>query len=333
MHYNAIERRDSMATIKEIAQKAGVSSATVSRVLNRDEKIVVSPEVRSQILKIADELEYTTPKMRRAQQKIIIGVADWHIVRLNHPDLRLREAEFGAEELCQKLNISMQRIVYGEELKVDGIIAFGSFSEQEMNFLRKQSDTILFVNSNQSDYEFDQIIMDYEQGLKNMVHYVLEEKEYRSIGYIGGIYQDDMVKIGTSRLKAFREIFKQWNCYEDKYFKVGAISKESGYQLASELLDTKDIPEVLILGNDEVAEGALEAIKERKYRIPKDIAVILYQDIRLKESRYPTYTSICMLPDIVWVTAVKLLMERIKDGRKDAMKVYLPPKLRVGDSA
>lgn len=322
-----------MATIKEIAQLAGVSSATVSRVLNQDEKIVVSQEVRSQILKIADELKYTTPKMRHAQKKIIIGVADWHIVRLNHPDIRLAHAEFGAAEFCQKMNVSMQRIVYGEEQQLDGIIAFCSFSEQEMNFLRRQSDTILLVNSNQEDYEFDQIIMDYEQGLKDMVRYVLEKKEYRSIGYIGGIYQDDMVKIGTHRLKALQEIFKQWDCYEEKYFKVGEISKESGYQLTNELLDTMDIPEVLVLGNDEVAEGALKAIKERKYRIPKDIAVIMYQDIRVQESKYPTYTSICMLPEIVWITAVKLLAERIKDGRKDAMKVYLPPKLSIGDSA
>lgn len=322
-----------MATIKEIAQLAGVSSATVSRVLNRDEKIVVSPEVRSQILKIADELQYTTPKMRRAQKKIVIGVADWHIVRQDYPDLHLGHSEFGAEAICQKLHVSMKRIAYGEEQQLDGIIAFGSFSEQEMIFLRKQSEHILFVNSNQEDYEFDQIIMDYEQGLKDLVHYLLERKEYRSIGYIGGIYQDDMVKIGTHRLKALQEILRQWNCYEEKYFRIGEISQKSGYQLASGLLETKDIPEVLILGNDEVAEGALEAIKERKYRIPKDIAVIIYQDIRVQESKYPTYTSISMLPEIVWTTAVKLLAERIRDGRLDAMKVYLPPKLNIGDSA
>ena len=333
LYYNTEERRDDMATIKEIAQKAGVSSATVSRVLNRDEKIVVSPEVRSQILKIADELQYSTPKMRRAQKKIVIGVADWHIVRLNNPNMRQIQTEFGAGELCQKLNMTLQRIAYGEEQSLDGIIAFGSFSEQEMNFLRNQSDTILFINSNQGNYEFDQIIMDYEQGLKDMVRYLLEKKEYRSIGYIGGIYQDNMVKIGTRRLEAFREIFRQWNCYEDKYFKVGELTKESGYQLTKELLDTKDVPEVLILGNDEIAEGALEAVKEQNYRIPKDIAVIIYQDIRLQDNKYPNYTSICMLPEIVWTTAVKLLAERIQDGRKDAMKVYLPPKLNIGESA
>jgi len=57
---------------------------------------------------------------------------------------------------------------------------------------------------------------------------------------------------------------------------------------------TKDVPEVLILGNDEVAEGALEAIKELKFRIPKDVAVVVYRDIETLSTKYPTYTSLRM---------------------------------------
>ena len=69
MKYNAEERRDYMATIKEIAELAKVSPATVSRVLNQDETLNVTAEVRSQILKIAHELNYIPPKMRHAQNK------------------------------------------------------------------------------------------------------------------------------------------------------------------------------------------------------------------------------------------------------------------------
>ena len=92
---------------------------------------------------------------------------------------------------------------------------------------------------------------------------------------------------------------------------MGEISRESGYRLTRELLETDDVPEVLVLGNDEVAEGALEAVKELKYRIPKDVAVVIYRDIETLQTKYPTYTSLRMLPDIVWSTAIKLLLERI----------------------
>ncbi len=335
MKYNAEERRDYMATIKEIAQRVKVSQATVSRVLNQDETLTVTPEVRNQIIKVAHELKYIPPKMRHAQKdkKITIGVADWHIVRKDRPDMRLESLDYTAATMEAGAELVFERMIYGEDAKVDGIIAFGNFSEEEMFFLRRQSYSILFVNSDQKNYEFDQIIMDYEQGLKDMVDYLLEQKEYRSIGYIGGIYEADGVRIGTHRLAGLQEILKNRNCYEEKYFRVGELSRESGYILTKELLGTGDVPEVLVLGNDEVAEGALEAIKEQKYRIPKDVAVIIYRDIETLQTKYPTYTSLRMLPDIVWTTAIKFLLERIVGKRKDSMKVYLPARLELGDSA
>lgn len=324
-----------MATIKEIAELANVSPATVSRVLNQDETLVVTPEVRNLIFKISHELKYIPPKMRRAQKdkKITIGVADWHIVRKDRPDMRVESLGYIAAAMDSKAEITFERIAYGEEQRVDGIIAFGSFSAEEMDFLRELSFVILFVNSDQKNYEFDQIIMDYEQGLKDMVHYLIDRKEYRSIGYIGGVYEENGVKIGTRRLRSLREILTDRDCYEEKYFRVGEISRESGFALTKELISNKDVPEVLILGNDELAEGALEAIKEQKYRIPKDVAVVIYRDIETLQTKYPTYTNLRMLPDIVWSTAIKLLLERIVEKRTDTMKVYLPAKLEIGDSA
>ena len=316
-----------MATIKEIAKLAHVSAATVSRVLNQDETLSVTPEVKNQIIKIAHELKYVPPKMRHAKRdrQIVIGVADWHIVRRDRPDVSITSADNLSGSFAQKADIVFLRLVYGEVKQVDGIIAFGLFSEVEVDFLRSLSTEILFVNSDKKDYEFDQILMDYEQGLSDMVHYLMDEKEYRSIGYIGGIYEDDMVRIGARRLNGLKQILQKKGCYQEGYFKVGEISHESGYLLTKEML--------LILGNDEVAEGALEAVKELKYRIPKDIAVVIYRDIETLSTKYPTYTSLRMLPDIVWTTAIKLLLERILDGRKDTMKVYLPTKLELGDSA
>jgi LacI family transcriptional regulator len=84
-----------MATIKEISQLANVSSTTVSRVLNRDESIVVSPEVRNRIFTIAHELHYVPPRMRHPadERRIVIGVADWHIIRSECENIKLSSLE------------------------------------------------------------------------------------------------------------------------------------------------------------------------------------------------------------------------------------------------
>ena len=138
-----------MATIKEIAKLAHVSAATVSRVLNQDETLSVTPEVKNQIIKIAHELKYVPPKMRHAKRdrQIVIGVADWHIVRRDRPDVSITSEDILSGSIAQKADIAFLRLIYGEVKQVDGIIAFGLFSEVEVDFLRSLSTEILFVNS------------------------------------------------------------------------------------------------------------------------------------------------------------------------------------------
>ena len=88
-----------------------------------------------------------------------------------------------------------------------------------------------------------------------------------------------------------------------------------------------------MLGSDEIAEGAIEAIQEEKLRVPKDVAVVIYEDIKTLESKWTDYTRVCMFPDIVWETAVKLLIEQVRDCRTDNMTIFLPGKFEQGESA
>ena len=67
------------------------------------------------------------------------------------------------------------------------------------------------------------------------------------------------------------------------------------------------LAEAVLLGSDEVAEGALEAFRELGIRVPKDVAVIIYQDIQTLESKWPTGTCLEMFPDYVWENALELL--------------------------
>lgn len=323
-----------MATIKEIAEQAHVSTATVSRVLNKDDTLVVSAEVKSNIFKIAHELSYLPPKMRHVQKEneIIIGIADWHIIRKDRPNIDMNSFEIFADDILTKENVKFVRMEYLSEVKVHGIIAFGVFSQKEMEFLREQSFCIVFVNSDEKNYEYDSIVMDYMRGIENMISYLIDQKQYRSIGYIGGIYKDSLVQIGVKRIESLKDILKKRGIYDASTFMMGDISKESGYELMKQMLSRDSLPEVIVLGSDEVAEGALDAMKGASLRIPKDVAVVIYKDIETIESKYPTYTKLRMLPKLVWTTAIKLVLERVVQKRADAMKIYLPTKLEIGDS-
>lgn len=273
--------------------------------------------------------------MRHAQKQkgIVIGVADWHIIRKNRTNIRLSSLDLIVKSMSGKNDVRFERMDKNQPGQYDGIMAFGVFSEEEMEFLRMQSYAIVFINSDPKDYEYDSIVMDFNKGIHEMLDYLMDRKKYCSVGYIGGLYEEGQVKIGYRRLEGIQAAFKQRGFYEEENFYIGDISRESGYQQAKRAVESGRLPEAVLLGSEEVAEGALEAFQDAGLRVPKDVAVVIYKDIETLESQWPTYTKVRMFPDIVWQTAIKLLLEQIQEGRKDNMTIYLPTKLEVGDSA
>ena len=89
------------------------------------------------------------------------------------------------------------------------------------------------------------------------------------------------------------------------------------------------LAEAVLLGSDEVAEGALEAFRELGIRVPKDVAVIIYQDIQTLESKWPTHTCLEKFPDYVWENALQLLFGRTSPRHLQAVTVSLPTSLNT----
>lgn len=325
-----------MATIKDVADLAGVSLTTVSRVLNRDNSLSVTPEVRTRIFSAAHHLNYVPPRQRKSaaqKENLVIGVADWRIIRPDRPNIRLSSLACMAQLINSRYEVSFIRLTYEVQQPVDGIIAFGVFCEEEIAFLRSLSPAIVFVNSNQKNYEHDQVQLDFDLGLEEMVRYLSDQKRYKSIGYIGGRYEQGNIRIGFHRRDGLIRILEKRGQYEEAYFHVGALSRESGYELAKKAAADGTLAEAVLLGSDEVAEGALEAFDELGLRIPKDVAVIIYQDIETLESKWPTGTCIEMFPDYVWENALELLFGRISQKRTQAVTVTVPTHIRIGDTA
>lgn len=325
-----------MATIKEVAQIAQVSAATVSRVLNKDDSISVSPEVRMRIFQAAHALGYVSPRQRRLsaqKKKLVIGVADWRIIRPDRPNVRLSGLSCIVQMMTDQYEVAFVRLSFGEAREVDGVIAFGEFNDSELDFLRSLSFAIVFINSNQYSYEFDQVKVDFDAGHQQMVSYLLDRKRYTGIGYIGGLYEGGGFRIGVHRLEALRKILEDRGQYRPETIHVGEISRESGYELARKAYREHGLAEAMLLGSDEVAEGALEAFRELGVRVPKDVAVVIYQDLQTLESKWPTGTCLEMFPDYVWENALELLFGRISQRRSQPVTVLVPAHLKIGDTA
>ena len=133
-----------MATIKEIADYVGVSSGTVSRVLNNDSKIVVSDETRIQILRVAEELKYKTAKQRKNKSKniYVVGIVEMFDVAQQLQDPYYLFLRSIVEKQCFQKGIKVVSVFKNggayqlfEDTKLNGIICIGKFTEEEVKEL------------------------------------------------------------------------------------------------------------------------------------------------------------------------------------------------------
>lgn len=314
-----------MATIKEIAERAHVSLATVSRVLNKDKTIVVSDSVRNQIFSIAHEIGYVPVKLRHLSSGdgITIGVADWHIIRQECTNQKLSDLSEMAAQYC-KFPVRFVRLFFEQDAEVDGIIALGDFSEAELDFLKRQSYSILFVGSNRKGYQYDRIIIDYEEGMKEMLAF-FQENGCSSMGYIGSIYVNEKVTIGRKRMQAFRRLLEERGMFREECFFTGELSEKSGYQMIKEA-DT--LPEVLLIGSDELEEGVMDALKERGMEPGKQIHLVIYKDIETAPFMPCDQDVVQIYTDFMWKSALQSLLDRITRKRTEVITMVFPARFQ-----
>ncbi|WP_320128066.1 LacI family DNA-binding transcriptional regulator [uncultured Sphaerochaeta sp.] len=314
-----------MVTIKEISRLANVSPATVSRVLNRDDSLSVSKEVRNRIFSIATDLHYIPPRMRYTGrgERLVIGIADWHIIRPECENIKLSSLESLTRTLEIEDHVDFIRIGEENETSLDGIIAFGSFTEQEIENLTRQSFNLVFINDGKDGYRFDRITVDFEAGFHQAFAYLLQQG-LTDIGYLGGLYNSNGIVIGQHRSECFCSLAKEANIFNDAFYFQGEMSVEAGKAMMEKMLALPTPPQAVLLSSDEIATGALQVLEKANSTMQNTLKVILYKDIATivdDDHRYPT---IRMYTDLVWETAIRMLFEQIHQKRSEALSVFIP---------
>lgn len=126
-----------MATIKDIANAAGISAGAVSRILNNDPTLSVSPETKRKVFEIAQELGYQKAKIRD-KSLFKMGILQWFSAEQEMQDSYYLLVRQGIEDYCQKHSIGIIRAFQSDEASiktlqgVDGLICIGKFSHEEV---------------------------------------------------------------------------------------------------------------------------------------------------------------------------------------------------------
>ena len=329
-----------MATIKDIAKKAGVSIATVSRVLNYDATLSVSDETKKRIFEAAEELDYKKKTSGRRPDLGKIALFQWYTEKEELEDLYYMSIRLGVENRCRHHGIQAFKFFQDslEELKeeeMQGLIAIGKFSRMQVKELSAITKHVVFVDSSPDEDQFDSVIVDFERATIKVLEYLLE-KGHRQIGYIGGreIFKDQTSAIEDSRERAFMRYLAEKGLLNEAFMYTGMFSVDHGYSLMKRaILDHGDnLPTAFFAGNDPLAIGALRALLEAGISVPERVNIIGVNDISVSKYVFPPLSTVKVHTELMGETAVDTLLERI-EGRIIAKKINIATNLVIRNSS
>ncbi|MRX71552.1 LacI family DNA-binding transcriptional regulator [Bacillus lacus] len=330
-----------MATVKDIAQLAGVSPATVSRVLNGDPSLSVTDETREKILKAADKLQYKkVKKTLPGTSALKVGIVLGHSKEEELEDPYFLSIRKGIEAECRKQGIVSTQIIRihpESELELSnelhGVIAVGRISHKEMARISKKPVHIVFA-SHSAGEGFDAVEADFHGAVQQALQHLMS-RGLRSIGYIGGTERElssgRKIAIEDKRLTSYISFMKEKDLYESKHVHLGEYSLQEGYRLMKEASEKGSLPQAFFIGSDSMAIGALRALRELEINVPEDVCIVGFNDIEMASYIDPPLTTINVHTEGIGSVAVKMLLDRI-NGREFPYKAVLPAQLVIRKS-
>jgi len=310
-----------VVTLREIAKAVGLSTATVSRVLNFDQTLSVSARTRQVIIETAEAMKYEPPRARnRANQQGLSKIALVHYLR---PDQELVDPFYvalrlGIESRCQALKVETIKVYHTDSQpdasllqSASGIIAIGRHDENEIAWLKRHNRNLVFADFSPPTDEFDCVESDLMLAMRKLLQ-SLSKAGYRRIAFAGWVDVYDGVPSAhpERRCRAYMQWAEEAGMFDPRICLTGNKTEESGYTLTRQILSEAERPDALVTGNDSMAIGAYRAIHEMGLRIPDDIAVASFNDISVAQFMNPPLTTVHLPAQEIGETAVELLLEQ-----------------------
>jgi len=325
-----------VATIKEIAEMAGVSAATVSRVLNFDDTLNVQDETKQRVFEAAERLEYQMRDKKKYKKKLKLGMISSYSLEEELEDTFYLSVRIAIERKLEEEGFKKFPVNLGDSVEstsnLDGLICLGTFSESMVNKVKSFHKPAVFVDALGDLDLFDSVVTDLRHSVKKVLSYFLQEG-HKKIAFIGGRDVDvDGKEVVDLRVPIYRSFMEERGILNEEYIKIGGYTPKHGYRLGKELLAMEDRPSAIFTANDSLAVGCYKAIQEAGLCIPEDISVIGFNDISIAKYLIPPLTTVHIYMDFMGSQAVSILAERIYSGREISMHISLPTKLMVRGS-
>ncbi len=324
-----------MTTIRDVASKAEVSIATVSRVVNGNRP--VHPDIRDRVLKAIQELDYRPNYLARGLRQrntCVIGLIIPDNSNPFYAELAraIEDAGFAAGYsviLCNSDLSEEKQQAYVDVLlshKVDGVILIDMklAALESLERILAENIPVVLANIDRLVPAVDQILVDYHQGGYLAGQYLVR-LNHRRIGCIT-LFQPFSYK--SPRIIGFRQALAEAGIeLTTEDFAIGNGRYESGYKAMQELLQRRPDLTAVFVFNDLMALGAMNALHAQGIRVPEDISIIGYVNIFYASTFEPALTTIAQPIAAIGQECIARLLERIHQPEKPPTHITLPVEL------
>lgn len=327
-----------MASIKDVAEVAGVSTATVSRVLSNGQH--VRAEVRQRVLAAVEKLAYRpnlVARSLRSQQSNTLGLIVSDIRNPFFTAISRAIEDVTYEQglsvvLCNTDENPEKEAIYlrlMEDENVAGVILSPTRQTLASVNLATLTFPLVIVDRSILGLDVDVVQLDnVDAGYRLTTH--LLENGYRRIAALCG----ETSTTAPERYAGYEKALQAQGLTSlPEYVKFVPPKMEAGYAATLKLLDTAQAPDALLVTNSVLASGALQAIRERNLSIPDQIALVTFDETTWASLVQPPLTLIVQPTYEIGKTATELLLQRIADPNRSTRQVILKGQLLIRGSS
>lgn len=321
------------STIKDVANKVGVSVATVSYVLNGKKKI--SEATKQKIYEAMEELNYVpdiNAQGLNSHSSKLIGVV---VPQTENGDKLMFQNGFYSEVLGSIEYYARQKgyhviisatdtnesyLKLAKQRNLDGIIVIGMYPDDFYKELKKTDIPIVLIDSYCNDFYYHSIRIDDAYGSYLATKYLLENGHREIAFFVGQIKDNGVMK---KRLQGYKHALEEFDVkFNEKYVFEGQIEYESGIKLADRLVDSKFPVTAIVCAADILAIGVMSELYKLGVKVPDDISIVGFDDLEISNYLTPPLTTIHQQISLKGKKAVEMLLEHIE-------KINLPKQEEV----
>ncbi|HEY8457404.1 MAG TPA: LacI family DNA-binding transcriptional regulator [Actinopolymorphaceae bacterium] len=325
--------------MSDVAHRAGVSAATVSRALNNHP--TVHPELVERVRQAATELGYQPNRVARSLRRRAGSV--WALVISDIENPFFTSVARGVEDVALQSGYSVVLCNTDENLarerryldvvlaeQAAGVVIAPASDRTDISLLRDHGVPAVTIDRRIHNVDVDSVVVDNFAGAKRAVIHLLEAGYERVACISGPAKLTTAVERRNGYVAALRESGRG---VDRRYIRQADYRVEGGYQAALELLELTPPPDALFVANNLMAAGAMRALRERGLDVPEAIGVVGFDDSPWAPLMAPALTIVEQPTYRLGTEAARLLLRRLRDPSASTEAVVLATELRVRESS